>query len=324
MFQMRLVCLLICLLINPISTSYIEEPYHTLEVPFEVINGTETTEEVFLEFYCHTVTYTKELAIKMRVEADTDLSFAADKCGKRLFETSTDIQNATYYFNREWVQTMLTGIRKTCTVQNEYSINFTMACSESCKGTIYFSFIELKQEELIGIADKTNPMEGTIPFRTAGDGEPTTISSDIGNIIDAVYMNSRLRFVLHMQYSTAFTLEIGKCGLVVMRLEGTDRMFSYNFIWEESKLLRMAKATQCPDNYQLDVIDYTMTSEVAGSGAVTFLMTRTKKKMENHPENEYGLMELALGIPKHHIPPTQSSRCISFLIISLFLVMMAM
>lgn len=150
------------------------------------------------------------------------------------------------------------------------------------------------------------------------------VSSDIGLVIEAAFMNPSVRVEIEVEYSTPYTMVIGKCGLTMLRLEGNGELKKHNFGWDETKLLRLVKATQCPGDNS-DTIDYVMSSEKAGSGTLKFSMMRHQSKMDRHPANMFDTMELARGVPKHHPSdektPTQSSNVVrTFFVLLLVLI----
>ncbi|CAI2356094.1 unnamed protein product [Caenorhabditis sp. 36 PRJEB53466] len=282
-------------------------PYELMKVPYQLNQTGNAIEQVFLEYQCHTVQYDENVSINMTVVSSDFISFSADKCGKRIFETTEDIKNATYILSKEWVETILTGIANQCTLMTEYAVNFTIGCTGPCNGTIFFDIIPNEVEEPESFEARSNPREGIIPIRTVGGSVPTIVSSDIGFVIEAVFMNARLRIELDVEYTTNYTLAIGKCGMEMLRIQGDGTRKKHVLGWEEIKLLRIVKSTQCAESMS-DTIDYIMTSEKSGNGSIAFLMARSHKKLEHHPGNEFESMELARGFPKHKKPKADESK----------------
>ncbi|EGT41491.1 hypothetical protein CAEBREN_25186 [Caenorhabditis brenneri] len=296
---MRLLLVLLLLFVEFHSTSaaYRDEPFHHMDIKFDVENGKHSnTTEVFLQFWGNTIVKNEELAIQLVVTASKPFHFAADKCGRRLFENQRKISNETYLLNSDFYNTSRTDIAKHCEFFREHAINFTVYCDSPCSGSMNFSFTKKSFRDMSGNGERFNDMEGAMPFVTKGDGVLDFETSDVGYIIDAVFLNARLRFSLSIEYSTEYTLVIGKCGLEMLKLRGNQTRLNYELNWEETKQLRLAKTLQCPE-FMNDLIYYSMDSKEAGEGTVTFLMTKSLKEMDGHPQKTHGFMELAIGVP---------------------------
>ncbi|EFP12917.1 hypothetical protein CRE_05991 [Caenorhabditis remanei] len=307
--------------IQIVNCAYQEEPYHTLTVPFGTENGGQTTEQVFMEFHCHTVLYDRNMAMKITLNSSEEVFMAMDKCGMRIFETTEDTDNATFILGKEWVETMLTGIDKTCDVINEYAANFTFDCKGPCNGTITFSLLEINPDDLKANYEKSNSATEAIPFETLAEEVPAIANAEMGVLIEAVFLNPSLRLEFDIEYSTNYIMTLRKCNLEFLKLTGDGNPKKHVLTWEEIKLIRMVKLTECPENRQ-DTVKLAMTSVHPGYGTVTFSMTRNKVNLLHHPANDYTSMILARGVPKHNstrkaVPKTKMSNTVGILLVPL-------
>ncbi|PIC19849.1 hypothetical protein B9Z55_025237 [Caenorhabditis nigoni] len=319
--MIRLSFLLLISLVLVYGT-YVPEPFHTVTVPFKTENGGSTNESVFLEFHCHTVIYDKHMAIKMELEASEEVAIAADKCGRRIFQTSRDTKNFTILFDRDWVSAMLTGIAKTCDVASEYKVDLVFNCDGACSGNLSFSLAEIRTAKL-DPSKSYNP-NGVLEFNTIGGETPSIASAEIGVLVEAAFLNSRTRLNFEVNYTTDYTLAFEKCGLEYLQLEGHKGHKTHELGWEETKLIRLMATTQCEKDSK-DMVNYAMRSWHPGNGTLSFHWKRVHQEMKQHPGNDVTEMVLAIGVPKHHKVkkedrPTQLAHLVSCAIIPVIVV----
>uniref|UniRef100_A0A8R1HVR9 Uncharacterized protein n=1 Tax=Caenorhabditis japonica TaxID=281687 RepID=A0A8R1HVR9_CAEJA len=265
--------------------------YDTVRVPFHV-NETQgsVTEQVFLAYQWDAISHNKSLAVNFTIIATDFLTLSAGRCGHKLFETLALIKNSTYIWHQEWAESLNAGIDYICDSYNNFEINFTISCKTGCNGTIYFSMIpfEIETERKMRVQET----KGIIEYKTPGNNIPQVVPMEIGPSIESAFVSPQVRVQLNVKYSTDYIAGFGKCGLIYFGFKGFPGHKKYVFDWEETRLMRMAKATQCPENLS-DSLDFIMVSKNPGNGTFRYQILRVTDEMQNHPMSFFSLVELS-------------------------------